>query len=127
MCRIWVLAAPHTRDHMKHRAITSSSSSYSFLGRIAATVVGLAWSAAWTGLSLSILWRWFVVPNFNLPYLSIADGYGIALILRAGLGLREGETKGSENFTDAFQRLMWTAPCASGLFIALGWAAKAWA
>ncbi|WP_312417717.1 hypothetical protein [Comamonas sp.] len=67
------------------------------------------------------------MPNFNLPYLSIADGYGIALILRAGLGLREGETKGSENFTDAFQRLMWTAPCASGLFIALGWAAKAWA
>ncbi len=126
MCRIWRLAASHTRDHMKHRAITASSSSYAFMSRIAATVLGLAWSAAWTGLTLSVLWTWFVVPNFQLPHLSIADGYGIALILRAGLGLRDGEIKGSENFADAFQTLMLTAPCGCGLFLALGYAAKAW-
>lgn len=97
------------------------------VGNIVATILGLSWSAAWTGFTLSILWSWFIVSNFNLPHLSIADGYGVALILRAGLGLRDVETKVGENFADSFQKLMWTAPCASGLFLALGYAATSWA
>lgn len=87
---------------MNSMSVTSPFISKVFVGNIAASILGLAWSAACTGFTLSVLWKWFVVLNFNLPHLSIADGYGVALILRAGLGLRDGETKGSEDFADAF-------------------------
>lgn len=37
--------------------------------------------AIWDGYVLTVLWRWFVVPTFHAPALSIPAAIGIALIV----------------------------------------------
>ena len=32
------------------------------------------------GLTIALLWQWFISPTFNLPLLSIPVAYGLALI-----------------------------------------------
>lgn len=34
-----------------------------------------------SGFVLSVLWRWFVVPPFGLPELTVAQALGIALVV----------------------------------------------
>lgn len=33
------------------------------------------------GWVLSILWRWFIVPTFNLPHLQVVPAMGIAVVV----------------------------------------------
>jgi multisubunit Na+/H+ antiporter MnhB subunit len=35
----------------------------------------------WNGYVLSVLWRWFMVPTFHLPTLSIPVAIGIAMVI----------------------------------------------
>ena len=34
------------------------------------------------GVTLSVLWGWFLVPNLNIPAIGIVQAIGIALIVR---------------------------------------------
>ena len=45
----------------------------------AMAIVGV--SVAWDGYVLSILWRWFAVPLFHLPVLTIAQAIGVSVIV----------------------------------------------
>ncbi len=51
------------------------------VGPITVVLVGVY--SAWEGWVLSVLWRWFAVPVFHLPPITISVGVGLALI--AGL------------------------------------------
>lgn len=48
-----------------------------FVGAIAWIII----SPAWWGLTLRILWGWFVVPIFDVPTLSIAQAIGVQTVV----------------------------------------------
>ncbi|MGI6423606.1 MAG: hypothetical protein ACOX0X_03270 [Candidatus Dojkabacteria bacterium] len=50
------------------------------LGLIVFSIL-LVISAVITGFVLSVLWRWFIIPIFSLPPLSIPQATGIAIIV----------------------------------------------
>ena len=41
----------------------------------------LAFSALLTGLTVEMLWDWFIVPVFGLPTLSLSHAIGLALLV----------------------------------------------
>lgn len=49
----------------------------SFLGYIVLIVA----ETCYCGLALKVLWKWFVVPTFNLPVLSLAPAIGLAMVV----------------------------------------------
>ena len=55
------------------------------LGIVILVVVGIGGvivlSALVNGWTLSILWKWFMVPVFGLPMLSIPQAIGIAMVI----------------------------------------------
>lgn len=95
------------------------------LGGIATLLLALVWCSFWTGLTLSILWGWFVAPIFALPVLTTWQAYGIALAYRAMRGF-EGGKKAEEEFGAAIARAIFTPPFAAGLTLGVGWLVKSW-
>jgi hypothetical protein len=49
----------------------------SFLGYIVLIVA----ETCYCGFALKVLWKWFVVPTFNLPVLSLAPAIGLAMVV----------------------------------------------
>ena len=37
-------------------------------------------STCFAGLILSHIWSWFIVPKFNLPYLSVGESIGVMIV-----------------------------------------------
>lgn len=89
-------------------------------------VIAIAWGGFWTGLTLSVLWGWFVVPLFALPALSIAHAYGIALVLRCAKGLMPSDSQKDRSFADSLGRMLIIPPCVAGLLMGVGWCVKTW-
>lgn len=109
---------------MTNKTLTAGVAASALLGGIAAIVLGMVWGAAWSGLTLSVLWGWFVVPAFSLPALSVAQAYGIALVVRAAHGLKDAESKSKDSAGVAMAKLFVLPPFVCGLFLLLGWVAK---
>lgn len=89
-------------------------------------VVAIAWGGFWGGLTLSVLWGWFVVPLFALPTLTIAQAYGIALVLRCAKGLMPSDNQKERSLADSFGRMLIIPPCVAGLLMGVGWCVKTW-
>lgn len=53
----------------------------SVLAGLVALVAWMFVDSIFTGYVLSVLWRWFVVPIFNLPQLPIVHAIGISLLV----------------------------------------------
>ena len=85
------------------------------------------WVAAWSGFTLSVLWGWFMLPLFGLPALSIAQAYGLMLVVRVAKGFDTKTDKNPDGFAAAMGKSFVLAPFACGLFLLFGWVAKAWA
>lgn len=51
------------------------------IGYITTFVVTIVLSTLWSGYVLSVLWRWFVVPPFGAPALSVGYAIGIASVV----------------------------------------------
>ena len=51
------------------------------LGLIALFVIVIPASVIMNGWVLSIMWRWFIVPFFHLPELTIAYAVGISMVI----------------------------------------------
>lgn len=94
------------------------------LGGVALAALMLLWGGFWTGLTASILWAWFAVPTFGLPAVTIAQAYGLALIVRLF------QTHQHSRDTDKGWRSIFKAilkwPLYAGVFLGLGWCAKTW-
>jgi len=54
---------------------------FAVLGVIVMAVVGIGVFSLWNGYVLTVLWRWFMVPVFNLPILSLPVAIGISLVI----------------------------------------------
>lgn len=50
-------------------------------GAIALVVVVLVGASVLNGWTLSVLWRWFMVPIFGLPALSIPQAIGVVTVI----------------------------------------------
>jgi len=51
------------------------------IGLITVFVVTAVLSALWNGYALSVLWRWFVVPVFGVPALSVCYAIGVSIVV----------------------------------------------
>ena len=109
---------------MTNKTITAGVAASAMLGIFAATILGFVWVAAWSGFTLSVLWGWFVVPMFGLPTLSLAQAYGITLVVRAAKGLDTRTEKNPDSFEVMLGKAFVLAPFASGLSLLFGWVAK---
>ena len=48
---------------------------------VVGAIVSIAVGAIWKGFVLSVLWRWFMVPIFGLPELSLVVAIGVGLVI----------------------------------------------
>lgn len=63
------------------------SVSYTFnlsemLLNLCALIAFLAFSSIWSGYVITMLWRWFIVPAFGAPAISIPVAIGMSLLVR---------------------------------------------
>lgn len=93
-------------------------------------LLGSAWlpvSIYITGSTLSILWRWFVVPSLHLPALTFGYAYGISLLVSfLRFKMTEDDLQGtSRTNEESFKRLLRsivTYALTAGITLALGYA-----
>ena len=112
---------------MTNKTLTAGVAASAVLGGFAALLLSFFWAAAWSGYTLSVLWGWFMVPAFGLPALSVAQAYGLALVVRVAKGFDTKTDKNPDGFGAAMGKSFVLAPFACGLFLLFGWVAKAWA
>lgn len=105
--------------------LTAGTAASLFLGGLAAILLTLVWGGFWSGLALSTLWGWFVVPVFQLPALTIVQAYGLALVVQVAKGT-SGKPEKSEGFVSAIAKACLTPPAVAMLVLLLGWVAKSW-
>jgi len=67
------------------------------------------------------------VPIFGLPAIGVAQAYGIALVLRSFRGMTPEDRKTDRSVGEVFLRCIMLPPLMCGLFLLIGWVAKAWA
>ena len=94
-------------------------------GGFAAIPLSIVWGGYWSGLTLSLLWAWFVVPVFAVPVLSVLQAYGLALVVRVAHGI-QAQPKGEDGFGAALGRAIILPPFIAGLFLLVGWVVKSW-
>ena len=91
------------------------------LGLIVFSIL-LVISAVITGFVLSVLWRWFIIPIFSLPPLSIPQATGIAIIvefLTTYQDQRQGED--DKGLTEKIIKSLFYAICYPMIILGLGW------
>lgn len=91
------------------------------LGGALAFLLLLLWAAFWSGLTVSVLWGWFLVP-LGLPIIGLWHAYGLSLIWSAfsGLGRKPQDDKGG------LARVFLQVPLVACLLMAVGWLIKNW-
>lgn len=116
-----------TTSTLKSKTLTTGIAASAILGGLAAIVLAVVWAGFWNGLAVLVLWAWFVVPVFGLPALSIAQAYGLALLV----GLRTHRGAKADKETDGFAmvlgRAFLGAPFIAGLVLLVGYVVKIWA
>lgn len=109
---------------MTNKTMTAGMAASAVLGGFAALLLSFIWVAAWSGFTLSVLWGWFVVPFFGVPTLSVAQAYGMALVVRAAKGLDTRSEKNPGSFGVVLGKAFVLAPLISGFSLLFGWVAK---
>lgn len=105
--------------------LTVGAAASMVLGGIATLLLAIVWRSFWIGLTLSVLWGWFVAPVFALPVLTTWQAYGIALAYRFMRGF-EANKKTEESFGATIARAAVAPPITTGLTLCVGWLVKSW-
>ena len=95
-------------------------------GAIAFIPLFVAWAGWLTGITLSVMWSWFVVPVFGLPALTIAQSFGLSLVahcfrMKAIRSAQEKEPIWSTVARAIFQPLF-----LCGVLLSTGWVLNRW-
>lgn len=90
-----------------------------------AVILASVWVGFWMGLTLSVLWGWFIVPLFGLPALSIWQACAVLLVASVLRGWNPN--KRDEKPKDFWFKVLLIPPFATGLYLVFGWFVKAWA
>jgi len=115
-----------TTSILSSKTMTTGIAASAILGGVAAIVLAVVWAGFWTGLAVSVMWGWFVVPVFGLPSLSIAQAYGLALVVGVLTHKGTKADKDSDGFAMALCTAFVGAPCIAGLFLLVGYVVKLW-
>lgn len=80
------------------------------LGWITTIVVLLVLGPVWSGYILSVLWAWFIVPTFHLPFISIPLSIGIGVVVRILVWQipDQKDSKGSDTTKVLLRSMGWT-------------------
>lgn len=78
----------------------------------------LALTSMWRGYVLMVLWRWFMVPAFHLPSLTLTLAIGLSLIV--GYLTHHTPTKDDDDSPD-FGRLVCLALIYPAFALLVGW------
>ena len=108
---------------MTNKTLTAGIAASAFLGGFFAVALAFVWGVVGGGLTLPMQWGWIVTP----VVLAFAQAFGLALVVRAAIGLRAHCDEPEDDSSTAFAKLYALPPLISGVFLLLGWAAKAWA
>ena len=111
-------------NDMTDKTVTTGIAVSALLGAFVALVLSWIWLAAWSGYTLSVLWGWFVTPAFGLPALTVAQAYGVALMVRACKGPNIPKDKPKESFGATLAKVAILPPVWCGILLLVGWAAK---
>lgn len=111
---------------MTKQTLTTGVAASALMGGFAAMILSFLWAASWLGYTLSVLWGWFVVPAFGLPALSVAQAYGLTLVVRAAHGIKDVDGNENKGLGLALLKLVLIPPAVCSLFLLSGWVAKSW-
>lgn len=64
-----------------------------FIGSFVVVTSCIVLGVLWGGYVFSILWGWFMVPIFQLPVLTVAQGIGIVLVMTLYIPSQKSEKK----------------------------------
>jgi hypothetical protein len=101
-------------------------------GTLGCVLLVLTWPLALVvdGWALKILWAWFIVPVFHLPYLTIGQAIGIACVVGLLWHKPEKECKCKDKEEEGLLKIVGTALFelfgAPLISLVLGWFVKAW-
>jgi hypothetical protein len=90
------------------------------IGYITTFLVTIVLANIWSGYALSILWKWFIVPPFGAPQLTIGYAIGLALIWRF-LERDEYRPESEDSFGKKLFSAVIKATVKPALFLMLGW------
>ena len=77
------------------------------------------------GLVVSVLWRWFIVPAFEAPALTIVQAYGVALVFAALRGYVPPQKASVEDTTtEAVTKVIMIVILHPSMLLLLGWIIK---
>lgn len=91
------------------------------IGGLAAFLLLILWAGFWSGLTVSVLWSWFIVP-LGLPAVGLWHAYGLALIWSAFSGLG----RKSRDEDNGLARVLVQVPFVGGVLMAAGWVVRFW-
>lgn len=95
------------------------------VGAVSALLLAIVWSGLVTGVMLSVLWGWFIVPIFGLPALSIIQAWGVAIVFRSLQGIDLGQ-KTEQSWGSLFAKAFIGKPLVAVLILGVAWVAKLW-
>lgn len=84
--------------------------------------IASAWSALCYGVTLSILWGWFIVGMFGLPEIGIAQAYGLCLVASMLKGVRFG--KDGDELSELVAKTIFVLPLVCAMNLVFGYVAK---
>lgn len=96
------------------------------VGALAFICLIVAWNGLLTGLSLSVMWGWFVVPIFGLPALTVAQALGLALVASCFRSKTFKSDAEKEGWTTVAARAFFQPLTMWGLLMVTGWCLKRW-
>ncbi|MGC3984817.1 MAG: hypothetical protein QM777_08865 [Pseudorhodoferax sp.] len=115
-----------TTSTLNGKTQTTGIAASAILGGLAAIIFAIVWAGFWSGLAVSVLWGWFVVPLFGLPALSIAQAYGIALLVGLLTHQESKADKDEDGFAMVLGEAFLRAPFTAGLVLLISYVVKLW-
>ena len=93
----------------------------SCMGAVTGLLILLVGGAALDGFTISILWRWFAVPLFGLPALTLWQALGVSLLASAITSNNSDfETDDDDPFS-AFVQVLLYFVMKAGILLGMGW------
>lgn len=101
------------------------SAALSCLGALFLLFVIVAGDAIGQGLALSVLWRWFTVPLFGLPELTLWQALGVSLVVSAAMSKNVDLESGESDLLTQVLKAVAVIVLRPLFLIGIGWVVRA--
>lgn len=94
------------------------------LGQVFLMLVAIAWGTIVGGYTLSVMWGWFMVPQFGLPGLSLAGAIGVKMVFVAVRGVDLIKKESQKPFDEQMISIFIGLPFVYGVALLMGYIVK---